>query len=166
MQAPERVVGSMAVDHPDGDACLGLELLDVEPGADGSAQGVWLRNRQAGPSLVRPGRQFSSFTLTRIATAGPGHQSAKLWFANNPRPCELEIVRGIDLARALATLPAPAKAMADALPPPALTVRGQETRERVPLHRIPIVAAAAKGYGLRSAGTGQPSSASVDAGLR
>lgn len=160
-----------AVDRSGVDPCSGLELLDVEAGGDGRGQGVWLRNRLTGPLLVRPGGEFSKFTLTRIATVGPGHRSAKLWFGSDPRPCELDVVAGIDLARALPAPPAePQSTRGEQPPPPVLQPQGDEKYEREPQDQIRNPARAAQRFGRRPLGagrsTGQASSASVDAGLR
>jgi hypothetical protein len=137
-EAPQDV--AHAVDKLAGDPCSGLELLDVEARGDGSPQGVWLRNRETGPSLVRLGGRFSKFTLTRMEAAGPASQSAKLWFGPHPRPCELKVVPGIDLARALPNPPAAAKPALETSPSPpdspaaqapAQEVREEETQDRV-----------------------------------
>jgi hypothetical protein len=177
--APESVAKHTvpALDHAEGDPCAGLELLDVEAGGDGSAQGVWLRNPRTGPSLVRPGGQFSKLTLTRIKAVGPGYRSAKVWFGTSPRPCELDAVPGIELAQALPpppTAPVPttpppatAKPVSDGPPPhPALPGQAPRISEKEPLlDEVRNPALIASRFGSRSLGGGRSFSRAVSASV-
>lgn len=91
--APPATAGPPAVDP-----CLGLQILDIETAADGQVRGVWLRNDETGPSLVRPGESFAASKLIRVA-AGSDHQPTSLWFEYTVTPCLVTMVPGIDLAR-------------------------------------------------------------------
>jgi len=145
------------------DPCAGLELLDIAVAGDGSAEGVWLRNRSAGPMLVRPGQQFSNLTLRHIATDGSG--SAKLWFAAHPRPCQLTLVPGIDLTR---TLPAPSDRLLSP-PTPTSSTPAQRKYERVPMEVTPNPASTNEHWDQAASGPRRgprPAPASIDASPR